>query len=116
MAEEIPNRCIERGEGYACWMIELPQDQSPIVEPAKESATFENATFDTQLVYHPVNVEINENGEAYAYYWDSLEDGEIASRGKNAGKRYVQPQYVHSSPLPNAEPAYKYEEKKPPKQ
>jgi len=106
MPDWIPHRAIERGEGYWCYYTVAEPDESvPIKQPEEE---FDDLpVYEDQLVYRPVTVDISDDGEVYAYFYDR--DADWESLKKRGGKVFVPTQQVHATPLPNAEPAYEYE-------
>lgn len=109
MSDEIPASCIERGEGYACWLV--AKSRAARVEPASEGGSIGEVetSFDTQMVYRPVRVEVNDGGEAFAYYFDDNPTREDLEREKYDGRIFVPPKFVYAEPLPHAEPAYRHE-------
>lgn len=111
MPDTISPVCVERGGGYWCYYTRPPVEMPPIVAPP--DADFDKPTFNEQLVYRPVEVGVNDDGEAYAYYYD--EDADFEELVKNGGKKFVPTQQVYATPLPDAEPAYKYKPKTPPR-
>lgn len=97
-------RLIERGYGYWCYEVLEPVEIG--TAPADGEMGAESVDIDTQLVYRPVMVDTNDDGEAYAYYYDAESNTrELLERG---WKRYVPLDQVYGSPLNGAEPAYRY--------
>jgi len=106
MTDEIPNRCIETGEGVAVWEAML--EPEPQCAPALSQEMPDSPTYDTVTLYRPVAVEIND-GDVCAYFYDR--DPDMESLMDDGGKIYVEPRYVHVTPLPDAVPAYKHDAK-----
>jgi len=103
---KIPIRCIETGEGVAVWEAEIPQEPQLGFATESDAATADAATFKTVTLYRPVNVAINDDGEAYAYYYgDTLPSEQLLKTG---GKVFVDPRYIHVTPFSNAKRASRF--------
>lgn len=97
MSDNIPVRCLERGEGYAVWEAEIPRE--PTIGMATEEASIDNpATYNTVTLYRPVDIEVHEDYAEARYPADYAHS--------KTGWRYVPARYVRTSPPRNAEPAY----------
>lgn len=97
-------RLVESGKGYWCYYVTDIEPVGPEIVESGDESLGEMPSFNEQLVYQPVNVDINEDGEPYAWFPDpdlSLLDTD--------GNRYVRIEEVRLTPPPDAEPAYKYE-------
>lgn len=105
MPDEIPLRAIERGEGFWCYYTPKPDPAPAPIQPNGGDLS-DAATFDEQLVYRPVTVDINDDGEAYAYFYD--EDADWEDLEKRGGKVFVPPRQVYAEPLPGAEPWHEH--------
>ena len=100
----IPKKCLIHGEGVAVWEAQLPQEPTVgFVESDAEAAKADAATYETVTLYRPVRVDVNDDGEAYAYYYRSE-----AARRLESRKVYVDPRYVYRTPLPDAKPARQF--------
>jgi hypothetical protein len=102
----IPTRCIETGGGVAVWEAEIPQEPRIGFVSESDAATPDAPTFKTVTLYRPVRVDINDDGEAYAYYYGSNLPFEQLLKTK--GKVYVDPRYVHATPRPNSHRASRF--------
>lgn len=103
---EIPTRCIETGEGVAIWEAEIPQELRIGFATESDAATMDAPTFKTVTLYRPVRVDINDDGEAYAYYYGS--NLPFKQLLKTGGKVFVDPQYVHVTPRQNSHRASRF--------
>lgn len=93
-------------QGYWVYDIIDTSEKYPIeIEEGIESSELPDDNIVT--VYRPVIIEENDDGEIFAYYYDS--DAEPMEILETGGKKYVLTQQVHRTPPTNGEPAYKYE-------
>jgi hypothetical protein len=93
-------------EEYWVYDIYEPADP-PQAMVSQEVATSKIPEPNVVTVYRPVFVGVNDDGETYAYFYDT--DADSMDVYETGGKRYVPTQQVHKHPPSWAEPAYKYE-------
>ena len=101
------NRLIEKGKGYWCYEIVVYENHPPMADNPDDVSLSCTSDYSTQLVHRPVSVDVTDDGEAYAYYFDV--DADPMYVCENGGKRYVPLDQVHLTPLPGSEPAYKHD-------
>lgn len=92
--------------GYWVYRVLERDDDIPMVSE-EEGFPEEPTTFDEQLVYRPVTVETNDDGELYAYYYDY--DADPMEIMKTGGKRIVPMEQVRKTPPERAIPAHRVE-------
>lgn len=109
--DDMDPMAVERGEGYWCYYVNKPPEPRIGIADGDSLADIE-PTYNEQLVYRPVKVGVNGDGEVYAYFYD--EDMPFEEMLTTGGKRFVPTQQVYSTPLPDAEPAYKHKPESPP--
>lgn len=89
---------VERGEGYWCFRV-MEQNDMPLVAEPSAAVPDEPATYDEREVYLPVQVDVNSDGDAYAWFWHDYDDPMKAAEME--GKRYVPMDQVYLNPLPD---------------
>lgn len=94
-------------DAYYVYEEPIPPKVSPKTE--KTIASSDEPELNTQLVYRPVTVEQNDDGELYAYYYDT--DAKPERVLKDGGKTYVPTQQVHPTPPDDAVPDYKFKQR-----
>lgn len=86
---------VEQGRGYWCFRVLDPEENNPFIS---ENGELPDPTYDVLECYHPVDVDINDKGEAYAWFYYDYEDTEKMIEME--GKRYVPMDQVYLKPLP----------------
>lgn len=93
---------VERGEGYYCFRKPTVEEHPPPVGIDEDAGMPDPPSFDAVDVYRPVTVEVDDNGEPYAYHHDSDAPAETD------GKVYVSLEHVYVKPLAGYDtPAHK---------
>jgi len=102
MVEKIPTNCVIAGEAYAVWEAEIPNTTVPIMTDELDMA--QAAEYNTVTLYRPVNVDVNGDGDAYAFMFVDYDH----PGARDDGKLFVDPGHVHRSPPKKSHPAYKF--------
>ena len=92
----IPSTCIERGEGVVVWDVEIPSPPQPTIQSSGPTTVDDIEPLNIVTLFRPVRVDVNDDGEPYAYYYGTTQDFETEM--KTGGKIYVEPDHVHVSP------------------